>query len=137
MDLGDLECKREMDWVTIHKGVASIHKDIVKRHGHITCKLTYLQRVDDFSSVKGRTDLLTSDLGSIPMQGDYFHVKCESKDGLKWKNTMAGVLRNEEAVKRAKAAVPPPDSMNLNVLMFGLDSMSRLHYMRKLPKTYR
>ncbi|KFM58832.1 hypothetical protein X975_14483, partial [Stegodyphus mimosarum] len=136
-DVGKLECKREMDWVEIHKGIIKLNKDIIKRHGFIHCKITYFIRVDDFSSVNGKTISLTSDVREIPLEGDFFHVKCDSEDKLKWKNIMAGVRRNETVVKRAKASKPPINSMKLNVLMFGLDSMSRLHYMRKLPQTYR
>lgn len=99
--------------------------------------ITYLIRNDDFSSSKGKIVKLTSEVGNIPLESDFFHVKCESKDGHTWKNIMAGVFRNESVVRRVKAAKLPDHAMKLNVLMFGLDSMSRLHYMRKLPKTYK
>lgn len=39
--------------------------------------------------------------------------------------------------KKLKSRQLPDHAMKLNVLMFGLDSMSRLHYIRKLPKTYK
>lgn len=79
----------------------------------------------------------TSDDGPVPLENDFFHIKCESKDKLTWKNIMAGVRRNETIVKRLKTVKPPAEALKLNVLMFGLDSMSRLHYIRKLPKTYK
>ncbi|CAL1293248.1 unnamed protein product [Larinioides sclopetarius] len=137
VDMGKLECKREEDWIEIRNGKVAINHIIVKRHGEIKCTLTFLTRVDDFTSVKGKVIEMSSITGPEFLRGDFFQVKCESKDGLKWKNIMAGVNRNETAVERAKSRKPPPDAMKLNVLMFGLDSMSRLHYMRKLPKTYK
>ncbi|GIX73717.1 uncharacterized protein CEXT_20841 [Caerostris extrusa] len=137
VDMGDLECKRETDWIKIHDGSVSINPIIAKRHGKVKCKLTFLKRVDDFSSVKDKIVDITPDMGPVPLAGDFFHAKCESKDGLKWTNIMAGIHRNKTAVDRAQSRKPPPDAMNLNVLMFGLDSMSRLHYKRKLPKTYK
>lgn len=77
-------------------------------------------------------------MGPIPLEGDFFHVKCDSRDKLTWKNIMAGVRRNETLAKRLKSVRSQTEpSMKLNVLMFGLDSMSRLHYIRKMPKTYK
>ncbi|GFT83877.1 uncharacterized protein NPIL_74251 [Nephila pilipes] len=137
VDMGELECKREMDWLTIHDSKVRFDAIPVKRHGKLQCKLTFLKRVDDFSSVKGKVVDMTSKVGDVPLEGDYFHAKCEAKDGLKWKNIMAGIYKNESVLARARSIQPPAESMKLNVLMFGLDSMSRLHYMRKLPKTYK
>ncbi|XP_054724869.1 uncharacterized protein LOC129235195 isoform X2 [Uloborus diversus] len=135
VNLGELDCKRGINWVEIHNQSIVINKDAVRQHGFIHCKVTYFHRRDEFAVETGQTVLLASDEGQIPLKGDFFHVNCEAKNKKKWKNLMCGVVRNQTAVARAKSLKPLDGAMKLNVLMFGLDSMSRLHWMRKLPKT--
>lgn len=48
----------------------------------------------------------------------------------------ARVQPNPEVLKRTSTTQIPEGSLQLNVLMFALDSMSHLSYQRKLPNTY-
>ncbi|XP_015905104.1 uncharacterized protein [Parasteatoda tepidariorum] len=136
-DVGQIDCKREMDWIDVDQGTIKINAIIIKRYRKVDCKLTFLRRVDDFSSVKGNVVHLSSKRNKAKLESDFFHAKCKSLDGVEWKNIIAGVYKNETVLKRVRGLSPPETAMKLNILMFGLDSMSRLHYMRKLPRTYR
>ncbi|GFQ81484.1 uncharacterized protein TNCT_13011 [Trichonephila clavata] len=136
-DLGELKCDRESDWIETHKGRAVINKSLTKLHGKIVCKITYVERVDDFTVQSGKSVFLTSEEESIQLESDFFVVKCESENKKEWKNLMAGIHRNEALAEKVRNIKPPPDSMQLNVIMYGLDSMSRMHFIRKLPKTYK
>lgn len=49
---------------------------------------------------------------------------------------MAGVRMDNDILERVGWEYVPKDSLKLNVLMFGFDSLSRLTFMRKLPKSY-
>ncbi|XP_071034753.1 uncharacterized protein [Parasteatoda tepidariorum] len=136
-DVGELKCSKESDWVYIEGNLIKFNQSIVKKRGKIKCELHYVLRVDEYNTAKSKAVHLASDTGRVFLEHDFFHIKCSSQDGKHWKNLMAGIAKDKAAVKRAKAAKPPPNWMNLNVFMFGLDSMSRLHFMRKLPKTYK
>lgn len=54
----------------------------------------------------------------------------------RWENRMAGIRMDTDILKRIGWEYVPADGLKLNVLMFGFDSLSRLMFMRKLPKTY-
>lgn len=136
-DMGELQCKRELDWLSVENGKIVINDIILKRHGRIVCSITYLTRIDDFTSKKEQIVEFTSDVGFTRLEQDFFQAECNSADKLTWNNIMAGVARNETIVKKKSLLKPPEDSMKLNILIFGLDSLSRLHYTRKLPKTYK
>ncbi|GFS48903.1 uncharacterized protein TNIN_22251 [Trichonephila inaurata madagascariensis] len=136
-DLGELKCNRESDWIETHKGRAVINKSLTKLLGKVVCKITYVERVDDFTVQLGKSVFLNTEEESIQLESDFFVVKCESENKKQWKNLMAGIHRNENLVEKVRNIKPPPDSMKLNVIMYGLDSMSRMHFIRKLPKTYK
>lgn len=49
---------------------------------------------------------------------------------------MAGVRLDSDILERVGWEYVPKDGLKLNVLMFGFDSLSRMTFMRKLPKSY-
>ncbi|GBM49216.1 hypothetical protein AVEN_158189-1 [Araneus ventricosus] len=136
-DLGELKCNREEDWVETRKGTVFVTANATKFHGKITCKLSYIERVDDFNIKFGNSVTLTSGDAPLKLEQDFFVVKCEGADKKLWKTLGAAIHRNETLVEELKDIEPPPKSMKLNVIMYGLDSMSRMHFIRKLPKTYK
>ncbi|GFS53414.1 uncharacterized protein NPIL_44221 [Nephila pilipes] len=136
-DLGELKCNQEIDWIETHNGTAIINKLITQLHGEVVCKISYIERVDDFTIQLGKSVLLTSEEGPINLEGDFSIVECESEKKKQWTNLLVGIHRNETLVRKVRSLKPPPNSMKLNVIMYGLDSMSRMHFIRKLPKTYK
>lgn len=131
-----LKCNNEEDWLLLSSGKILANQKIIEKHGHFNCKLRYRERKNDFENKNGKVVDFVSDNSEIVLSSDFFYASCSAKDGTKWKNVMAGVSHSELAVQRAKTKKPTQDFMGLNVLIFGLDSMSRNHYIRKLPKTY-
>lgn len=114
-----------------------ITNNATRIHGKIKCKINYLERVDDFNVKFGNSVTLTSDEAPVQLEQDFFVVKCEAADKKLWKNLISAIHRNETLVEELKDIEPPAKSMKLNVIMYGLDSMSRMHFIRKLPKTYK
>ena len=49
---------------------------------------------------------------------------------------IAQIYPSQEILERLASNKPKKHSLQMNILMFGLDSMSHLSYQRKLPKTY-
>ena len=99
-------------------------------HGNITCRYTPLKRgPDDFTvedmatlSIK-HGDLITS---------DFFTVRCSSSVGnATYVNLHSGIHKQEISVNSL-----PSDAMGLNVLILGMDSVSRVAWKRLSPKTY-
>ncbi|XP_023239067.1 uncharacterized protein LOC111637735 [Centruroides sculpturatus] len=93
-----------------------------------------MKRKDDFSNAKSKEVSLNTN-EELTLEDDLFSAECEGSDGANWNNIMFGVHRKKET-EHLKQHKLLGNNHKLNVLMFGLDSMSRLHYMRKLPKTY-
>ena len=67
-----------------------------------------------------------------PITSDFFTVKCKSSVGnATYENLHSGIHRQESSVKSL-----PSNTMGLNVLILGMDSVSRVAWKRLFPKTY-
>lgn len=54
----------------------------------------------------------------------------------RWSNTVAGIRKDKEIIANTGWDKVPKDSVHLNYLMIGFDSLSRNTFIRTLPKTY-
>lgn len=54
----------------------------------------------------------------------------------KWSATLMGFRNDPEIFAATGWDYLPSEALRLNVLMFGLDSLSRNTFIRKLPKSY-
>ncbi|KAL8559807.1 hypothetical protein ACOMHN_030143 [Nucella lapillus] len=130
-----------------------ISRDATRLHGKITCQYMAVQRKGDFSVTYG--PVIKPILDGTPLQSDFFNVSCTSSSGKKYYNFHATAARNAAIVKRLRdyhssasqngqKTRPDPGplsqsltSANLNVFMFGFDGVSRMAWMRLLPKSRR
>jgi hypothetical protein len=64
----------------------------------------------------------------------YFNI--EEENNSDFDQFIAQIYPRESILERLKEMKPNPDSLQMNVLILVLDSMSHLSYQRKLPKTY-
>lgn len=62
-------------------------------------------------------------------------MTCASNYG-KWSNVLTGIRQDREIFDRTGWEYVPNDGLKMNLLMFGIDSLSRNTFIRKLPKTY-
>ena len=125
-----LECSQTEDnWVYVEKGTFQISSAAIKRHGAIRCAYTPLYHGgDDFHTRWGET---VADMKSgSPIETDFFKVECTADDKAKHSNIHAGIA----PIKETNAS--RQGSFDLNVLMIGFDSVSRITWMRNQPKTY-
>ena len=127
-----LKCSQtEENWVYASKGELYISPAAVTRHGNISCAYTPLHRGgDDFHTRWGAT--VAHVKSGSPIATDFFKVQCTANDSATYDNIHAGI---------AKIPTPKPESdrnrsLDLNVLMVGFDSVSRMTWMRNLPKSY-
>lgn len=54
-----------------------------------------------------------------------------------WNSILAGIRHSEEIFDRIGWDQLPKDALGLSVIMWGMDSISRNNFMRKLPRTYK
>ncbi|RUS81725.1 hypothetical protein EGW08_010532, partial [Elysia chlorotica] len=67
---------------------------------------------------------------------DYFKTACISQKGLRYYNIHLGVAFNPDLQKRAETTPLPDTAMGgYDVFIFGFDSLSRMAWLRNLPKT--
>ena len=124
-----LECSQTEDnWVYVEKGTFQISSAATTRHGAIRCIYRPLYHDGDFNTRWGET---VADMKSgSPIKTDFFKVECTADDKAKHSNIHAGIAPIKESTASRQG------SLDLNVLMIGFDSVSRLTWMRNLPKTY-
>ena len=126
-----LKCSwTEDNWVYASKGKLYITPAAATRHGNVACAYTPLHHGDDFQTQRGAS---VADVTSgYPIETDFFRVQCTANDRATYDNIHAGI---------APIMTPKPDIdtngvLGLNVLMIGFDSVSRMTWMRNLPKSY-
>ncbi|GAB6024063.1 hypothetical protein CHUAL_008776 [Chamberlinius hualienensis] len=137
-DVPPLRCSQEENWVCVSDGYAKLCDNFVRSNPQATVKCTYefIERQDDHNN---RISTVVKDVNRpVKLVSDFFHVSCELINGdekRNWRNLMSGIADLGEEFTQPKQF--PSDSLGLNVLIFGFDSLSHMSYMRKLPKTYK
>jgi hypothetical protein len=66
------------DWLSLFNGTIYIDPGIKKKHGGISCSITFFDRIDDF----GNKDLKTfyfSDETKLPLLSDYFKANSSKR----------------------------------------------------------
>lgn len=114
--------------------ICSIQNSIVDRFGMISCDFTSIVRGDDDYEIT-TTKRVRSKRYFEMIESDFVGVKCWTDQYLNrkyWRGLLTGVRKQSVGNEKKKKT----NEMPFNVIMFGLDSMSRNAFIRKLPKTY-
>jgi hypothetical protein len=114
-----LKCSEEEDWLSLSNGTIYIDPGIKKKHGGISCSITFFDRIDDF----GNTDLKElyfSDETKLPLLSDYFKANCNATDGSHYKNVHAGIRYVPEYHKKIRTV---GSGLGLDILILGFDSL--------------
>ena len=116
--------------VEVVNGTFHITERASRGHGNITCRYTPLERgIDDFT-VKDMETINIRHGDSIT--SDFFTASCVSDLSNKtYKNVHSGIYK-----KKIEVRTLPADAMGFNVLILGLDSVSRMAWKRLFPDTY-
>jgi len=129
-----LECSKvEQNWVYAENGTFQISTAAIKRHGAIRCSYTPLYHGgDDFHARWG--DTIADFRSGSPLKTDFFKVSCTANDSTKYDNIHAGIAPVKPPPVAPTTGQMKP--MDLNILMIGFDSVSRMTWQRNLPKSY-
>ncbi|KAK7495739.1 hypothetical protein BaRGS_00012959 [Batillaria attramentaria] len=145
------------DWVYTANGKFHISSAAREQYGpDITCKYIPIVRVSDYDVKDGSP--INPMVDGANLTSDFFKVECASSSGKRYNNIHLAVARNKDIFHRLEsyrqgrkpsanrtvdARETRSDStgpqhtskpLNMNVFIVGLDSMSRMSYMRNLPQ---
>lgn len=68
--------------------------------------------------------------------GIFIDTKQELFPSCRWSSILAGIRNDQDVLDHSGWHLLPPNTLGLNVLMFGFDSLSRNTFIRKLPRSY-
>ena len=133
-----LTCSPEEDWVYVKNGTFHIYSEAIRKHGEISCEYLPQRRgIDDFNVINGISIRPMEDGAAI--RSDFFRATCNAADGSQYTNLHLGIayktVLHHRSVGQQKNK-PDKDTDKLNILMFGLDSTSRMSWLRNMPKSH-
>jgi hypothetical protein len=123
------------NWVEIDRGVFRIFKSAKSKFRNIICDyLPILRGKDDLNHHFGKTIRNIRDGDAVSSVAS--KVNCSASGGVRHESYHLTVPHDERLKRRSKEVKLPEGALGMNVLMFGFDSVSRLTWKRKLPKSY-
>ncbi|CAF1076953.1 unnamed protein product, partial [Didymodactylos carnosus] len=129
------ECEKVQNWVYTDNGTFRLSQEAVQKYGPINCSYRAILRgKNDFSTIEEPPLLAVVD--KMPLVSDFFRVHCRGRDGLVYSNIHSSIKFDADLHMRHKLNPMVKRHLGYNVLMFGFDSVSRMTFMRLLPKTY-
>ena len=91
-----------------------------------------MERVDEFKMIRG--DTVNGVKDGDKLVSDVFEVDCRAEDNVTHVHTYLGVAEINDVESRQYKE--DPSSLGLDILLFGFDSVSRMTWMRNLPKSH-
>jgi hypothetical protein len=130
-----LMCNPKENWIYIDNGTLRVSKEAIRKHGTIVCAYIPLYRGNnDFVVYEGNRIFPVMD--KMPLITDFLKIDCRSKDGGIYSNIHSGIAYQSSLHRRHIWNPIPKRALGYNVLMFGFDSVSRMSWIRMLPKSY-
>ena len=135
-----LKCPTSLgdDWVTVIDGKINISTDALSKHGNIACVYTPIRHsgYSDFKIVLGKAVSNVSTGYSVT--DDFFEMHCIAKDKTVYNQVHSTIIRQSlvEQPKKAPGEPGMSGSKPVNILIFGLDSTSRMMWLDRLKRTH-
>ncbi|ESO86427.1 hypothetical protein LOTGIDRAFT_129214 [Lottia gigantea] len=127
-------CSPEENWVYVVNGTFRISRRAVRKYGKITCEYAPVVRGTSDYTARHMEHIKPMPDGSALVM-DFFKVACVSINAKRYFNIHAGISFNKTVHERHSKVKLPKNALGLDVLMFGFDSVSRMSWIRQLPKT--
>ncbi|CAF0870241.1 unnamed protein product [Adineta ricciae] len=146
------DCEKAANWVYVENGLLTgkksneikrfsslgtfrLSQQALQKHGAIVCAYRpILRSKDDFSTMEGAR--LFPIVDKMPLVSDFFRADCRARDGSFYSNIHSGIMFDAGLHMRHIWNPMVKTHLGYNVLMFGFDSVSRMTFMRFLPKSY-
>ena len=135
-EAGDLKCGSQKNWIYTKNGSMYIKPNILKTYQDVRCSYASIRRKggDFFGNIHVETFKAFSE--GTPLESDFFRVNCKSSDGTKHENLHSGISYQRKLQQR-KVTDETKQSLRLNILMFGFDSMSQVTWRTHLRESYK
>ena len=125
----------ELNWIDASNGSFRITSEARRHHGDVVCQyIPILRGSDDFQVVQGRAIKPIAD--GTPLTSDFFEARCVGSDGAVHVGLYSGIEVKPKVTERCRRTPKNVADSRLDVLMFGLDSVSRTSWMHLLPKSH-
>jgi len=131
-----LRCQEdEPDWIDASNGTFQITTAARRLHGDVVCQyVPVLRGSDDFQIVHGRPIKPMPDGASLP--SDFFEARCVGSDGAVHVGLYSGIATEPMVLERCRSMLKNVEDSQLDILIFGFDSVSRTSWIRQLPKSH-
>ena len=125
-----IRCSTDEHWVLVINSTFHITERASRDHGNITCRYAPLKRrPDDFTLEDDETINIKH---GDPITSDFLTVRCVGDLSKKtYENVHSGIYK-----KKIEVRPMPTDAMGFNVMILGVDSVSRMAWRRLFPETY-
>ncbi|XP_059157678.1 uncharacterized protein LOC131942032 [Physella acuta] len=125
-------CEGEENWVYVDNGTLRFSKSVVKKYGNFTCDFYNLVRVHEYDVTWGSSYVNVQEGYRIP--SDFFKVRCKADGNHTYDGIHAGVAYTHDRATRPEVDLSQGLG-GLSIAIMGYDSMSRLSWLLRLPKT--
>ncbi|CAI9728389.1 XP_029642003.1uncharacterized protein LOC115216652 [Octopus vulgaris] len=134
--LPEIKCNEEEDWIFVKEGVLLKSPKINSKYGNFECDyIPIIRGADDFSISDG--PVIKNIQNGTLINSDFFRISCKSKKGVHYDNVHCAIAKQEETLKRSEKIQAPKNMPKLSVIMFGIDSVSHMTWLRMLPKSHK
>nr|XP_022914226.1 uncharacterized protein LOC111424779 isoform X1 [Onthophagus taurus] len=123
------------DWVLCEDSECFIKDSIKSMMDGVKCKFTDLKRVSDHNVRDAHEYHISEDKYTL-RNSDVVKIQCNSNSN-EWSSIKTAIRADPEILQRTGWNYTPKNGLKMNVLMFGLDSVSRNTFIRKLPLSYK
>ena len=132
---GPIFCGKDENWVYIENGTYRFVPNIEKKVGKPLCEAITVVRGDDYAAINGERLKPLKD--GDPIVSDFSEVRCVGQSGKVFKSLLSGITRRGNTTGRYVKKDNHHKENQMNILIFGFDSVSRMTWMRSLPATHK
>ncbi|XP_059144628.1 uncharacterized protein LOC131931792 isoform X1 [Physella acuta] len=125
----------QQNWVFVDNRTVRFDMSIINQYGLFSCNYYPIVReLGDNNITYGKPIRLAR--SGVSMTSNFFKLKCHSKSQMaRYENIHAGVFYNETIRERLRTTKPPANGLGMSVAVMVFDSMSRMSWLRRMPKT--
>ncbi|BFZ17129.1 hypothetical protein BsWGS_20168 [Bradybaena similaris] len=129
-----ISCKGEENWVYVKNGTIRFSEHAKQRRGNFQCSyLPLIRGPGDYKVSYGIPIVNITD--GAPLVSDFFKISCKDSKNNTYENIHAGIHVNTTIKERLRATKPRANGLGLSIAFLGFDSMSRMSWLRRMPKT--
>ncbi len=127
-------CLPESNWVEVNNGQVEITEYAKLKYSQLECAITPIVRKNDYIAKYNKDAIVKLGIDKIPATTDFMKVECTSSDGNYNNLHLTVVPKPELGTGRVSY---PNNSLGVDVIIVGFDSVSRMSWLRNLPLVHK